>query len=71
LTEVLGLRALSPEDFKNLREGDCIRGGLSGEVYTIVRNNGNGTYVAVRTVLVTNPSEWTLVLLAPRPWERR
>ena len=45
----------------DLKTGDIIRSRFSGDVYVVMENYGNYT-VAVRTVNVSNPCEWCLVV---------
>lgn len=51
---------MNDSDFENLRDGDIVQNKGSGNAYIIVSNDGN-TIVAVRSITITNPSEWTLV----------
>jgi hypothetical protein len=44
----------------SLRPGDIILGALDGQAYIVTRNYGQHA-TAVKTVDVTNPSEWELV----------
>ncbi|MBN3949384.1 MAG: hypothetical protein HWQ38_24140 [Nostoc sp. NMS7] len=51
---------MTPEQFKNLKTGDIVRGVLSSHTYIVTDNYGDHV-TAVRTVDLTNPSEWELV----------
>ena len=59
---------MKQEDFKNLSEGDIVRSDIvrsatSGIAYVVTGNYG-GRITAVRTVDLTNPCEWELVVKA-------
>jgi hypothetical protein len=52
------------KDFQSLQPGDLVRGLVSGQVFVVTGNYG--THVtAVRTVDLTNPSEWDIVTRQP------
>lgn len=49
------------EQFKNLRRGDIVQNRLTGDSYVIEQAYDYQKYVAVLTVTVTNPDEWTKI----------
>lgn len=53
---------MTDEEFNSLAGGDFIRHkeSTSGEYYTVLSNYGDRV-TAVRTVDMTNPSEWDLI----------
>ncbi len=51
---------MKKEQFDNLKRGDIIRHKGDPESYVIEATHNRG-YVAVRTIDVTNPSEWVKV----------
>ena len=53
---------MQPEDLKSLTTGDIVR-SADGATYIVTANYGDRV-TAVRTVDITNPSEWDLVLKA-------
>ena len=54
---------MTKEEMKGLSIGDIIRGKLSGTPYIVTANYGDHV-TAVKTVDVTNPSEWDLAFKA-------
>lgn len=55
------LESLDAPVIESLKPGDIVRHRTSGDGYIVTANNGNGTAVAVRTITLSNPSEWLLV----------
>jgi len=53
---------MTPEDFKNLKPGDIIRNKSGSEGYIITAHYGSRA-TAVRTIDVTNPSEWDWIVV--------
>lgn len=51
---------MTEDEFKNLQRGDLVRHETRCEVYQVTANYGNRV-TAVRTIDMTNPSEWRLV----------
>jgi hypothetical protein len=51
-------------EFKNLREGDIVQSKASGKAY-IVTENFHNRVTAIRTVDITNPDEWDLIVKNP------
>lgn len=51
-------------DFKNLSEGDIVRGQASWQSYQIIRGYQDGSVLGIRLVEMTNPSEWDLIYKA-------
>ena len=54
---------MNKDVFRQLARGDIIRHKLNGESHIVTGNYGN-RITAVRTVDMTNPDEWDLILLA-------
>ncbi|MBD1995332.1 hypothetical protein H6G00_01635 [Leptolyngbya sp. FACHB-541] len=54
---------MTPEEFKALEIGDIVKGVLDADTYIVTGNYGSHVTVA-RTMDLTNPSEWELVLKA-------
>ncbi|HEY9764608.1 MAG TPA: hypothetical protein V6D07_18925 [Trichocoleus sp.] len=54
---------MNREEFKSLGPGDIVEGLSSGETYIVSANYGDRV-TAVKTVDLTNPSEWKVVLKA-------
>ncbi len=52
---------MTEQALKRLRTGDLIRSDVSGFAYVIIHDGP--PLVAVRTVTITNPTEWTEVVL--------
>ncbi len=52
---------MTPEEFKSLDTGDCVRNKDSVRSYIVMANYGERV-TAARTVDITNPSEWDLVV---------
>jgi len=48
------------EEMKNLKRGDIVKNDGSGNSYVVTANYGD-RITAVRTVDITNPSEWQKV----------
>jgi hypothetical protein len=48
------------EVFKNLKEGDIIQNRASGNGYVITAKIGYAEYIAVKTIVISNPGEWNL-----------
>ena len=48
-------------DFDNLDRGDIVRSAASGAIYIVTGNYGDRV-TAVKTVDMTNPIEWELVV---------
>jgi hypothetical protein len=46
----------------DLTRGDIVRHKFTGESYIIEDNIDKDTALAVRTMLITNPDEWILIL---------
>jgi len=57
---------LSNEEFKNLREGDVVRGKFSAQIFIITANYGRRV-TAVWTVDITNPDEFDIIHKAAGP----
>jgi len=51
---------MDENEFKKIKPGDVIKNTLSGDRYRVHSNYGD-RIAAVRTVDITNPSEWDLV----------
>ena len=51
---------MNVNQFKQLQEGDIVRGKSSGESYVVVANYGDRV-TAIRVADMTNPDEWELV----------
>lgn len=51
---------MTPEQMKELKSGDIVRGKLSGYAFVVTENEGD-KIVAVRTMEIYNPNEWDLV----------
>lgn len=51
---------MTPEQFCQLKQGDIVRGKLSGESYVVTANYGDYV-IAVRTAHLAQPSEWDLI----------
>lgn len=49
---------MTQEELNKLTMGDVIVNSGSGNVYVVVENVSLGVVVAVRSVSVTNPTEW-------------
>ena len=52
-------------NLKEVRRGDILRNNGTGNSYVVLSTYGD-RILAVRDVTVTNPSEWTLVILGSR-----
>ena len=55
---------MTQETFDRLRTGDIVRGRTSGDAYVVMDHYGDAV-VAVRTVVLTHPVEWDLVVRQP------
>lgn len=53
---------MEKKKFKELSPGDIVRHKLFGDNAYIVHSNYGDRVVAVRTVELTNPDEWDLIL---------
>ena len=58
------LSNMTPEQFKYLNRGDIIRHKRLGSDTYVVDANYGGRVTAVKTIDVTNPIEWDVVLVA-------
>lgn len=56
---------MTEEQFKNLQQGDLVRGGEYRDVLQVTGNYG-GFAVAVRTVVITHPGDWDLISVNKR-----
>jgi len=52
---------MTEDEFRNLQPGDIVRNTHSLNSYVVTANYGNRV-TAVKTIDLTNPSEWTLAL---------
>jgi len=51
---------MTPDEYKDLKEGDIIRHILHSEAYVIVGRINDDLYAA-RIITVTHPNEWELI----------
>lgn len=51
---------MTPQEFSQLKRGDIVRHVGSGDSYVIERSKGDGSHVAIRSIVVTNTHEWIL-----------
>ena len=52
---------MTKEQMTRLQNGDIVRNLDSGIAYIIVRNWNGFEAIAIRSISVTNPSEWMMV----------
>ena len=57
-TEIKPVNSLS-----DLQIGNIITNKVSGNAYLIISENSNGTFEAIRTINVSNPSEWEVLII--------
>lgn len=60
---------MTDEELRRLKEGDVVQ-HADGDGYVIVRDMGR-TKLAIRTIEVSNPSEWSRVLPPVHPFPRQ
>lgn len=59
------MSTMNADDLNRLRTGDLVREEGSGQVYVVLASaTDTKPAVAVKTVTVTNPTEWTLVAVS-------
>ncbi len=51
---------MTQEEFKNLKQGDVVRGKYTGDSFVVTANYGRYV-IAVRTVQLNTPDEWYLI----------
>lgn len=55
---------MTKDRMKQLSEGDIVQNTSSGQGYIVISNSANhivNHIVAIRTITITNPSEWTII----------
>ena len=52
---------MTREEFDTLRTGDIVRGRATAQGYVVTGHYGHHV-TAVRTINITNPDEWELIL---------
>ena len=52
---------MTKEEFDKLKIGDTVQSAYSGLGYTIISGDRTKGFIAVRTMIITNPNEWTCV----------
>jgi hypothetical protein len=57
---------LTEEEFRQLREGDIVRGKSRGEGYIVQANYSSCGVVITRTQLIRHAPEWDLISKAER-----
>ena len=52
-------KTITFQEMRSLKDGDIVRHAVTGEAYMVIANY-SGRPIAVRTVELSNPSEWEL-----------